>query len=323
MVAHTNSRCRGVPASAVNVSNCSVGYSRFIGESLHPLWERVQRYLYPVRQAATHSAEESRVDTGLLARHADDERHMNRVLAQALKLECQAADTLADDYALEPTRSLLHRSAAAMALSSFDTKTARRYVDAAFEGKPPAEIGRELQILSEQIKILEAEMKSYALKAPSGLTLGQQVTRKFNSNPPTDIVSLANALGLSVLFWDMGTDAGEIVRDIRRGFSGYSIRINTNDPHVRQRYTIGHETAHFLLHRDRVQNRLRDDRMYRSRLGATREKEADALAADLLMPRRIIGELRKSGMTNVEELAAKFDVSVLAMKRRLGGRRKI
>ena len=248
---------------------------------------------------------------------------MNRFLAQALKLECEAADTVADDYALEPTRSVLHRSAAAMALSSFDTKTARRYVEAAFEGNPPAEVGGDLQRLSEQITILEAEMKSYALKAPTGLTPVQQVIRKFNSNPPTDIVSLANALGLSVLFLDLGTDAGEIVRDIRRGgFSGYSIRINTNDPHVRQRYTIGHETAHFLLHRDRVQNRLRDDRMYRSGLGTTKEKEADALAADLLMPKRIIGELRKSGINNAEELAAKFDVSVIAMKRRLGIRRR-
>ena len=263
-------------------------------------------------------------EASLLARHADDAGRMNRFLAQALKLECEAADTVADDYALEPTRSLLHRSAAAMALSSFDTKTARRYVEAAFEGKPPTEVGGDLQKLSEQITILEAEMKSYALKAPTGLTPVQQVIRKFNSNPPTDIVSLANALlGLSVLFVDLGTDAGEIVRDIRRGgFSGYSIRINTNDPHVRQRYTIGHETAHFLLHRDRVQNRLIDDRMYRSGLGTTKEKEADALAADLLMPKRIIGELRKSGINNAEELAATFDVSVIAMKRRLGIRRR-
>jgi IrrE N-terminal-like domain len=262
-------------------------------------------------------------EASLLARHAEDEGRMNRFLAQALKMECEAADTVADDYALEPTRSLLHRSAAAMALSNFDTKTARRYVEAAFEGKPPAEVESELQKLSEQITILEDEMKSYALKAPTGLTPVQQVIRKFTSNPPTDIVSLANALGLSVLFLDLGTDAGEIVRDIRRGgFSGYSIRINTNDPHVRQRYTIGHETAHFLLHRDRVQNRLRDDRMYRSGLGTTKEKEADALAADLLMPKRIIGELRKSGINNAEELAAKFDVSVIAMKRRLGIRRR-
>ena len=60
--------------------------------------------------------------------------------------------------------------------------------------------------------------------------------------------------------------------------------------------------------------------MYRSGHGrtVTVEDEADELAADLLMPRRIIGRLRAAGLSNVEELAAKFDVSVPAMKRRIG-----
>ena len=58
--------------------------------------------------------------------------------------------------------------------------------------------------------------------------------------------------------------------------------------------------------------------MYRSGHGATVENEADALAADLLMPRKIIGDLRRAGVNRVEDLAAKFDVSVVAMKGRLG-----
>lgn len=261
-------------------------------------------------------------EASLIARHAEDEARMRTLLSEALKLECAAADSVADDQALEPTRSLLHRSAASMALQIFDTKTARRYVDAGLVGNPPAEIKRELEKLSERITVLEAEMTSYALKAPAGLTLIQRVIRQFNSDPPTDIVGLANALGLAVFFSDLGTDAGEIIRDIRRGgFSGYSIRVNANDPHVRQRYTIGHEIAHFLRHRNRVQNRLRDDRMYRSGLGTTVENDADALAADLLMPRRVIGRLRNEGITDVRELAEKFDVSVVAMERRLGLRR--
>jgi Zn-dependent peptidase ImmA (M78 family) len=58
--------------------------------------------------------------------------------------------------------------------------------------------------------------------------------------------------------------------------------------------------------------------MYRSGHGRTVEDEADALAADLLMPRRIIAQFRTAGLNKVEELAAKFDVSVQAMRRRLG-----
>jgi Zn-dependent peptidase ImmA (M78 family) len=240
---------------------------------------------------------------------------MLKLLAEALKFESAAADSVADDHSLEPTRSVLHRSAASIALQMFDTNTARRYVEVGLKGEPPEEIRQELQALSEQITILDAERVDYRLKAPVGRrTPVQNVIRRFTDNVPVDIVGLANALGLTVIESDLGTNAGEIFRDIRRGgFNGFSILINANDPHVRRRYTIGHEIAHFLRHRDRVKNRLVDDRMYRSGHGRTVENEADALAADLLMPRRMIAQFRTAGLNNVEELAAKFDVSVPAM----------
>jgi len=257
-------------------------------------------------------------ESSLVARQNENETLVLRFLADALKFESAAADSVADDYSLEPTRSVLHRSAASIALQMFDTNTARRYVTAGLKGQPPEEIREELQILSEQITILEAARADYRLKAPVGHTPIQNVIRRFTDNVPVNIIGLANALGLTVIETDLGVNAGEIFRDIRRGgFSGYSIVVNSNDPHVRQRYTIGHEIAHFLRHRDRVRNRLVDDRMYRSGHGKTVEEEADALAADLLMPRRVIGQLRAGGLRNVEELAAKFDVSVPAMKRRL------
>jgi Zn-dependent peptidase ImmA (M78 family) len=259
----------------------------------------------------------------VLARHADDETRMRSLLTEAMKFESAAADTVADDHSLEPTRSLLHRSAASIALQNFDTKTARLYAVRGLQGNPPAEIEIDLRTVFRQTTILDAETRSYALRAPRGLSPIEEEIRGFTKNPPTNIVGLANALGVTVLFLYLGTDAGEIARDIRKGgFSGYSIRVNENDTHVRQRYTIGHELGHFLRHRDRVQNRLRDDKMYRSGHGTTVEKEADALAADLLMPRRIIGDLRKTGVSRVEDLAAKFDVSLEAMQIRLGIRRR-
>jgi Zn-dependent peptidase ImmA (M78 family) len=258
-------------------------------------------------------------ESALVARHDENETLVLKFLTEALKFESAAADSVADDHSLEPTRSVLHRSAASIALQMFDMNTARRYVEVGLEGEPPEEIREELQTLSEQITVLDAERADYRLKAPVGRTPIQNVIRRFTDNVPVDIIGLANALGLTVIESDLGMNAGEIFRDIRRGgFSGYSIVVNANDPHVRQRYTIGHEIAHFLRHRDRVKNRLVDDRMYRSGHGRTVEDEADALAADLLMPRRIIARFRAAGLNNVEELAAKFDVSVPAMKRRLG-----
>jgi hypothetical protein len=258
-------------------------------------------------------------EASLIARQSGDEVRVLRLLREALRFESAAADTVRDATSLEPTRSVLHRSAASLALQLFDTSTARKYVNAGLKGNPPDEIKRELEALSEQITILEAEVADYRLKAPAGPTPVQRVIRRFTDSVPVDIIGLANTLGLTVLFSDLGVNSGEIFRDIRRGgFSGYSILVNENHPRVRQRYTIGHELAHFLRHRDRVRNRLVDDRMYRSGLGETVEREADALAADLLMPRRMISALRTQGINAPAELATKFDVSLAAMERRLG-----
>jgi len=259
-------------------------------------------------------------EASLVARQDGKEAAVYTFLRDALYLESAAADSVAEDHSLEPTRSVLHRSAASIALRVFDTNTARRYVEAGLKGKPPEEIREELLTLSEQIEILDAERADYKLKGPVGRTPIQKVIRRFTDNVPVDIIGLANALGLTVIETDLGINAGEIFRDIRRGgFSGYSILVNNNDPHVRKRYTVGHELGHFLRHRhrDRVENRFVNDRMYRSGHGRTVEDEANALAADLLMPRRMIARFRAEGLNSVEELAAKFDVSVQAMKRRL------
>lgn len=53
-------------------------------------------------------------ESALVARHDDNETLMLKFLTEALKFESAAADSVADDHSLEPTRSVLHRSAAAL-----------------------------------------------------------------------------------------------------------------------------------------------------------------------------------------------------------------
>src|SRR5438874_13578204 len=106
-------------------------------------------------------------EQALLAARDGDRSRSLRLFRGALKLESAAADSVADDHSLEPTRSVLHRSAASIALQMFDTNTARRYVEAGLKGKPPEEIREELHTLSEQITILDAERADYRLKAPA------------------------------------------------------------------------------------------------------------------------------------------------------------
>lgn len=258
-------------------------------------------------------------ESALLARRAGDETRTLSLLREALGMESAAADSIAGDYSLEPTRSILHRSSASIALQIGDIQMAMRYSEAGLKGQPPHEIREELTKLQEQALTLRALRTDYRRRPPQGLTHIQKIIRRYTATAPVNIVGLADALLITVRQEDLGADSGEIIRDIDRGgFSGYSIIVNATHAPVRKRFTAAHEVAHFLLHRDRITNRLRDDQMYRSNLGTTKEKEANQLAADLLMPRRLIGQFRNAGIRAPEELAVKFRVSVEAMRIRLG-----
>ena len=257
-------------------------------------------------------------DASFLARRKGDESQTRRFLAEALKAEAAAADSVANDHSLEPTRSVLHRSAASMALQLHDAKTAMRYTQNGLAGHPPEEIKRELSAIYEDALTLEALQTDYRRRAPAQQTRIQQVIRRFTDVAPVDVSSLAAALGVNLRQANLGSNSGEIFRDIRKGgFSGYSIRVNAADPLVRKRFTAAHELAHFLIHRDRFTNRLIEDKMYRSGLGSGVEVEANRLAADLLMPSRVIRQLIAEGIQSPEELAKIFNVSLQAMQRRL------
>jgi hypothetical protein len=72
-------------------------------------------------------------------------------LRQAFDLERQAADLVAGDLSQEPTRSVLHRSAASLALECGVLREAERLIAVALSGDPPDEIAEELRDLLEQV----------------------------------------------------------------------------------------------------------------------------------------------------------------------------
>ncbi len=258
-------------------------------------------------------------ELALLTARAGDADKSRRLFGEALEKEAAAADSVADAYDLEPTRSILYRSTASIALRIGNVQKAKQYVEAGLAGNAPEDMRAELIVLRDQILILEAATADYRLRSPRGLTAIERISRLFRSSAPVNITGLARALGLAVRQADLGPEiAGEIFPDLYRGgFSGYTIRVNSSDSQRQKRLTVAHEVAHFLRHRDRIRNRLVDDRMYRSRLESTREREAEELAFDLLMPRALIGEFRSSGINDPVQLAERFNVPLYVMKRRL------
>jgi Zn-dependent peptidase ImmA (M78 family) len=109
-----------------------------------------------------------------------------------------------------------------------------------------------------------------------------------------------------------------IIRD-HRGFSpaGYTIHVNADDNPARQRFTIAHEIAHYVLHRDLIGDGITDDPLYRSSLGEWYERQANKMAADILMPPKLVRAMYRSGTVSLAPLARAFEVSVDAMRIRL------
>jgi Zn-dependent peptidase ImmA (M78 family) len=148
-----------------------------------------------------------------------------------------------------------------------------------------------------------------------------ETIRRFQQTPPVDVAGLALALGLNV-YADQLADgiAGMIIHRPEYGSrSGYSIVVNARDPLVRQRFTVAHEIAHFVLHKECIGNGLTENAMHRAEgLSNWQEVEANKMAADILMPVDLVSAEIGAGNRNLETLAAKFNVSQIAMAIRLG-----
>jgi hypothetical protein len=72
---------------------------------------------------------------------------------QAFEQETQAAALIANTLEAEPTRSVLHRSAASLAIECGELQTAERLIATALSGNPPPEIAEELKDLFIQINL--------------------------------------------------------------------------------------------------------------------------------------------------------------------------
>lgn len=141
--------------------------------------------------------------------------------------------------------------------------------------------------------------------------------RRLQKTPPVNIEGIASVLGLKV--WESKSlplgIAGKLFRDEHNGGeSRYSIVVRADDPLVRKRFTVAHEIAHYLLHRHLFHGELIDDALYRSTLSTPIEAQANAFAADLLMPRHLLRQFEGRSST---ELAVLFQVSEEAMSIRL------
>lgn len=145
---------------------------------------------------------------------------------------------------------------------------------------------------------------------------------EFQQDAPVKVTPIADAFGLKVFRTTEFPDwiSGKILKDpANGGKSGYAIYVNAKHSLGRRRFTIAHEIAHFILHKEKIGDGLIDDGLYRSGLSGKEEIEANKLAADILMPRNLINKyLALPNFKDLQDMADKFEVSKNAMAIRLG-----
>lgn len=102
--------------------------------------------------------------------------------------------------------------------------------------------------------------------------------------------------------------SGYLVKDEK------NIYVNKLEHPVRQRFTIAHEIGHYYLNHKNTGVLMRDEK---SSLGTRKEEiEANAFAAELLMPEQLFSKYYYLGLSE-EELAFKFGVSMEAVRNRI------
>lgn len=151
----------------------------------------------------------------------------------------------------------------------------------------------------------------------------RQIIEPFLQEAPVKVASIARALGIEVKAATLKPRISGQIGPSDTSDSGFRIRVNRHETKPRQRFTIAHEIAHYLLHRDDIGDGIEDSILYRSTLSDRREAEANRLGAALIMPEAgVVQSLRELGGRATPEvakiLAERYDVSEPAMKIRLG-----
>lgn len=164
--------------------------------------------------------------------------------------------------------------------------------------------------------MVSMSIESYSHRIPEAELA---VLREYTTEIPVKVGALAKALGLKVLVSTLPLNISGMLKPDDDG--DYVIKINRFEPKERQRFTIAHEIAHFLLHKNLIARGVVDSALYRSKLSSRLEAEANRLAADILMPRELVEHERAlvPGGVDVDRyLAQKFEVSLPAMDIRTG-----
>lgn len=141
-----------------------------------------------------HSIAMDLAEAAFVAKLNGNLEQADSLFRQAFLKEREAAQLVQDHLAEEPSRSILHRSAASLAIDCGELREAERLIAFALTGNPPTEIAEELRDLLEQVNFhrhldligvaLESDELQMSIAGKSvgyGITVGEELTRRLQS----------------------------------------------------------------------------------------------------------------------------------------------
>lgn len=131
----------------------------------------------------------------------------------------------------------------------------------------------------------------------------------WNDSLPVDPVIIANKLGIKVFGKTDINGSGYFEEETS------SIYVNTNEPLVRQRFTVAHELGHAIL--GHGSSPRESYKLYNKSNYQIQEFQANEFAGELLMPYDALNYFFYNTNNNYENLCKIFNVSPQAMNIRL------
>lgn len=149
--------------------------------------------------------------------------------------------------------------------------------------------------------------------------LADEVFQKLGGTIPVDVVKAARLYDIKVFVTHMEKSVqAEPSGILVQTGDQWAIMVNTEDSITRQRFTIGHELGHFLIHKGKqfIDDFPAGETFYRKGEDTKEEREANYFASCILMPANVVEQLWPISK-DPKDAAQKFEVSEVSMTYRL------
>jgi Zn-dependent peptidase ImmA (M78 family) len=139
------------------------------------------------------------------------------------------------------------------------------------------------------------------------------------SEPPIDVFKIAKKEGFKILRQKLPQDISGMLEKTK---TEKNIYVNSTHAINRQRFTVAHELGHHFLHRLDGEHKDTTTLFRKEDDSLEIDKEANKFASELLMPEKVLrteiaNEDANLTMDSVDNIASKFEVSVIALTYKL------